>query len=86
VRINVDGATEAYHVVDGRLATLPVGATFNQGSGTLSWQPGPGFAGVHEVVLIKDGKLVPVRVALVSASSKVAQGRGLFDSLFSRVE
>ncbi|HVJ26880.1 MAG TPA: Ig-like domain-containing protein [Vicinamibacterales bacterium] len=86
VRINVGGATEAYHVVDGRLATLPVGATFNQGSGTFSWQPGPGFAGVHEVVLVKDGKLVPVRVSLVSASSKVAQGRGLFGSLFSMVE
>ncbi|MDQ3488165.1 MAG: hypothetical protein M3468_10590 [Acidobacteriota bacterium] len=83
VRINVDGATEAYHVVDGRLATLPVGATFNQARGTLYWQPGPGFAGVHEVVLVREGKLVPVHVSLGSGSSRVAKRGKLFGSVFA---
>jgi hypothetical protein len=71
VSINVNGATDAYHVVEGRLAALPVGATFSEKRGTLDWQPGPGFGGLHDLVLVKDGRLVRVRVS-VGSPLKVA--------------
>lgn len=71
--IDVYGATEAYHVVEGRLAALPVGATFLQSRGALHWQPGLGVAGLHDFVLVREGRLVPVRVAVGRAVSRVAK-------------
>jgi hypothetical protein len=82
VVINVEGATDAYHVIDGRLAALPVGATFNPTRGTLHWQPGPGFGGMHDVVLVRGGQLVPVRVAISPAGSRPG-ARGLLGAPFS---
>ena len=81
VSIHVDGATDAYHVVDGRLSALPVGATFNVKRGRLDWQPGPGFAGLHDLVLVRNGRLVPVRVS-VGSPSKLASRSGRVGSLF----
>ncbi len=86
VVINVEGATDAYHVVDGRLAALPAGATFNPSRGRLQWQPGPGFAGLHDVVLVRDGRLVPVRVSLGSPLSTRPNRAGHFGTLFKVVE
>ena len=86
VVINVEGATDAYHVVDGRLAALPVGASFNPSRGSLQWQPGPGFAGLHDVVLVRDGRLVPVRVSLGSPLSPRPNRARHFGTLFAVVQ
>ncbi|MCP5054319.1 MAG: hypothetical protein GY940_44535, partial [bacterium] len=44
--LNHAGA-KGYHMINGRLATLPVGSTFNELTGTFSWLPGPGFVGPY---------------------------------------
>jgi hypothetical protein len=65
----VDGSTSAYAVVGERLQRLPVGARFDAASSRLTWTPGPGFVGDHEMVLVgrgADGRTTvrPVRVHL----------------------
>jgi hypothetical protein len=34
------------------LKALPIGSSFNGQAGVFSWQPGPGFIGVYELVFI----------------------------------
>lgn len=48
---NISGA-KGYLVVDGGLAPLPVGTTFNEATGSFSWQPGPGFVGTYHFVFV----------------------------------
>jgi hypothetical protein len=60
------GAWEAYSVVDGRLEGLPIGSTFDD-RGAFYWLPGLGFSGVHDLVFVRDGRQVPVRVLLDAA-------------------
>jgi hypothetical protein len=79
------GPAEAYHVVDGRLAALPVGASFNAERGVLDWLPGPGFAGAHDFVFVRDGREIPVRVLLEPRAGTrrvAAQQRSHYSNLF----
>lgn len=56
---------EAYHVVDGTLRALPAGASFDASRGVLYWQPGLGYVGDYDFVVVRDGKSrIPVRVVL----------------------
>jgi hypothetical protein len=73
---------EAYQVVAGTLRPLPIGAAFDDSRGALYWQPGPGFAGSYDFVIVRDGKeRVPVRVVLSPAKRRLPANRlvrGLF--------
>ena len=82
VVIDLQGATQAYHVVDGRLNALPVGATFVERRGALHWQPGIGVAGLHDFVLERDGQLVAVRVGINPAPARAGNRPTPFGSLF----
>jgi hypothetical protein len=56
---------DAYLSADGRLAPLPIGASFDQSRGILYWQPGVGYTGAYDFVVVRDGReRVPVRVVL----------------------
>jgi hypothetical protein len=41
-----------YQVIGYGLKALPIGSSFNAREGVFSWQPGPGFIGVYELVFI----------------------------------
>jgi hypothetical protein len=41
-----------YQVIGDGLKALPIGSSFNGQEGVFSWQPGPGFIGVYELVFI----------------------------------
>jgi hypothetical protein len=43
---------EAYELVLGRPRLLPIGATFDFGRGVLYWQPGPGFLGDFDFIIL----------------------------------
>jgi hypothetical protein len=79
------GSLEAYHVVDGRLAALPVGATFDDKTGVLAWLPGPGFANNHDFVFVREGREIAVRVVLeprAGVRRAMTQPRAAFNRLF----
>jgi phosphodiesterase/alkaline phosphatase D-like protein len=48
---NLSGA-KGFLMIDGRLAPLPIGSTFNEQTGTFSWLPGPGFVGIYHFTFI----------------------------------
>ncbi len=59
IEIYLPGAFESlcterygYQVRGDRLKALPIGSSFNIQEGVFSWQPGPGFLGVYELVFI----------------------------------
>ena len=60
---------EAYERVGGERRALPVGSTFDAGSGRFSWQPGPGFIGPYDLVFTAPacGEPIVVRVTIVHA-------------------
>ena len=41
-----------YQVIGDRLKAFPIGSSFNAREGVFSWQPGPGFMGVYELLFI----------------------------------
>lgn len=56
---------EAYLVTGGTLRPLPVGASFDEARGVLYWQPGLGFNGAYDFLVVRDGGAkVPVRVVV----------------------
>jgi hypothetical protein len=73
---------EAYHVVDGTLRALPAGASFDDRRGILYWQPGLGYVGDYDFVVVGDGKArIPVRVVLSPETTRAPVSRlvrGLF--------
>jgi hypothetical protein len=73
---------EAYRVAGDTLAPLPIGASFDDRRGILYWQPGVGFTGSHDFVVVRDGReRVPVRVVLTPDARRPAPSRlvrGLF--------
>jgi hypothetical protein len=73
---------EAYRVAGDILAPLPIGASFDDRRGILYWQPGVGFTGSHDFVVVRDGRdRVPVRVVLTPDHRRPAPSRlvrGLF--------
>jgi hypothetical protein len=59
IEIYLPGAFESlstdrygYQLIGDRLKALPIGSSFNGQAGVFSWQPGPGFFGVYELVFI----------------------------------
>ena len=59
------GTYHAYLVANGELRELPVGASFDRTNGVLYWQPGVGYSGAYDFVVVRDGReRVPVRVVL----------------------
>jgi hypothetical protein len=59
IEIYLPGAFESlsierygYQVIGDRLKALPIGSSFNAREGVFSWQPGPGFLGVYELIFI----------------------------------
>ena len=73
---------EAYLVADGTLRPLPIGASFDDTRGVLYWQPGLGFSGAYDFVVVRDGQAkVPVRVVLAPETFRAPVNRlvrGLF--------
>jgi Leucine-rich repeat (LRR) protein len=47
--------TRGYMLVGNQLRPLPIGTTFETGSGIFYWQPGPGFIGEYRFVFIEIG-------------------------------
>ena len=88
---DADGTTyEGYRVNHGVLETLPAGSALDSATGVFSWQLGPGFAGVFDLLFIKRGvssaERVPVRVValpsggladthLVASAQEIAAGQ-----------
>jgi hypothetical protein len=59
------GKYDAYLVADGELRALPIGASFDESRGILYWQPGVGYTGAYDFVVVRDRReRVPVRVVL----------------------
>jgi hypothetical protein len=52
---SVKGQT-AYHVANGQLRPLPLGATFDAKSGTFFWQTSAGFLGDYEFVVVDEAR------------------------------
>ncbi len=57
---------QAYALVGEELRQLPIGASFDSRDGILFWQPGPGFLGEHQFVLVDSvsGTRKTVRVTI----------------------
>ena len=56
---------DAYLVANGELRGLPIGASFDDTRGVLYWQPGVGYTGAYDFVVVRDGRdRLPVRVLL----------------------
>ncbi|MCU0287897.1 MAG: hypothetical protein MUF15_16090 [Acidobacteria bacterium] len=54
IQVSTNGTQIAgYMVVGNQLKALPIGSTFDAGTGTFYWQPGPGFIGTYELVFIE---------------------------------
>lgn len=51
-------------LVGNRLAPLPAGSRFEAATGTLTWQPGVGFAGRYDFVFTRGAVRIPVTVLL----------------------
>lgn len=88
-RIVVDGSRpgttryDAYLVANGTLSPLPIGASFDDRNGMLYWQPGVGYAGAYDFVVVRDGReRVPVRVVLQPQRVRTPARRG-FDVTFA---
>jgi len=50
-----DGGTQryqAYALIGEELRPMPIGCSFDAGAGVLFWQPGPGFRGEHQFILV----------------------------------
>ena len=76
---------EAYRVAGDTLAALPIGASFDDRRGILYWQPGVGYLGSHDFVVVRDGReRVPVRVVLTPDSRRPPVSR-LMRGLFAAV-
>jgi hypothetical protein len=74
---------EAYQVVAGILRPLPIGASFDQRRGILYWQPGVGYTGGYDFLMVRDGQArIPVRVVLTPEVSRTP-GNRLFRGLFA---
>jgi len=60
---------EAYELALGQLRPLPIGASFDSRDGVFYWQPGPGFLGEYQFVIIDFGKSTKktIKVAIVPA-------------------
>ena len=56
------GYDQAYHRVNGLQRALPVGATWDPATGTFYWQPAAAFLGSYELVFVRHGQQIRVRV------------------------
>jgi hypothetical protein len=74
---------DAYLVANGQLRALPIGASFDQSRGMLYWQPGVGYTGTYDFLVVRDGReRVPVRVVLQPQRARAPLRRG-FDVTFA---
>jgi hypothetical protein len=74
------GSYAAYQVANGQLRRLPVGSSFDPRNGTLYWQPGAGYVGDYEFVVVdqtrRDAKrLTRVVVSVGKTASPVLAAR-----------
>jgi hypothetical protein len=60
---------EAYELVQGELRPLPIGASFDSRDGAFFWQPGPGFLGEYQFVIIDKEKTIrkTIKIMIVPA-------------------
>jgi hypothetical protein len=77
------GPYEAYLSVAGILRPLPIGSAFDERRGAFYWQPGPGFAGSYDLMFVRNGKGLPVRVTLTPGASTHRPAPSPFSSLFT---
>jgi hypothetical protein len=56
------GYDQAFQKVNGVQRALPVGTTWDPASGLFYWQPGAAFLGSYEVVFVRNGEQIRVRV------------------------
>ena len=61
------GAT-AYQLVMGQRRALPIGSTWDAGSGIFYWQPAAGFIGRYRLVFSNGRERISVRVVVVPHS------------------
>jgi hypothetical protein len=73
------GRYAAYQVANGQLRRLPVGSSFDPRQGTLYWQPGAGYVGDYEFVVVdqtrRDAKRLTHVVVTVGTPSLSAVSR-----------
>jgi len=60
---------EAYALANGRLRNLPIGASFDNVDGVFYWQPGPGFLGEYQIIIV-DTELKTIRTIRIKIVSK----------------
>ncbi len=73
---------DAYLVANDSLRPLPVGASFDRQKGILYWQPGVGYSGAYDFVVVSEDRTrVPVRVVLRDDPRRRAASR-MFANLF----
>jgi hypothetical protein len=77
------GRFAAYHVANGQLRALPVGASFDASRGTLYWQPGAGYVGDYEFVVVdqarRDARRLTRLVVSVGRAPLLPPDRGAED-------
>jgi len=59
------GFDTAFQLVSGERRALPIGATWDTASETLSWQPAAGFLGRYRIVFTNGRERINVRVVVV---------------------
>ena len=62
------GRYAAYQVANGQLRRLPVGSSFDPSRGTLYWQPGVGYVGDYEFVVVDETRRDAKRLTRVVVS------------------
>jgi hypothetical protein len=62
------GRYAAYQVANGQLRRLPVGSSFDPRQGTLYWQPGAGYVGDYEFVVVDQSRRDAKRLTHVVVS------------------
>ena len=66
LRLPAAGSWSGHQVVRGERRSLPIGSGWDAASGQFTWQLGPGFLGLHELVFVSESGEVPVRVRIGS--------------------
>ena len=82
------GRYSGYLVQNGLLAELPIGSSLSRDQGFFAWQPGPGFLGDYEIVLLRnewsrtvERKSVIIRIAPHPSLILLPEPDGWWDKL-----
>ena len=62
------GFESVYQLVTGQRRALPIGATWDAGASTFSWQPAAGFLGPYRFVFTSGRERINLRVVVVPST------------------